>query len=233
MRNLPVSCLMLLGLLLSTAASGQNYRNRHPFDFKKFNLGFQMGFTSNSYNLKEQVNVVEDGVRLRYIEVVPRPGLTLGMIANANLHKQVALRSVVGISLEERNFNFFFAGREADSPVDRKIEAAYLTLPLMLQWKTPYHRAVRYYVLTGGQWGINLVSNKRVLDDKNLLKINNQDLALVFGFGMNLYGERIKLSPEIKYTLGMVNIFRPEFTSHAAAIRRLTTQVITLSVNFE
>jgi len=218
---------LLLGL--AQPAVAQSYGNRHPFDFKRFNLGFLMGMTYNSYNLKEQINIEEDGIMLHRIELVPRYGLNLGMITNANLSRRLSLRFVPTISLEQRDFRYYFS----DGPQMRKIEASYLNLPVMLQLKTDYYRRTRVYVLTGGQIGFNLASNKRVRDDLTLLKITNQDLSLTFGFGVTLYGDRIKLSPEILYTMGMVNIYEPLYTTHAEAISSLMSQVIAININFE
>ena len=224
------SMTALLLLIASVDVSAQIYRNGHPFDAKPFNLGFLMGFTYNSYNLKEQIHITEGGRTLDNIELVNKPGLNIGMIANLNLTQQLALRSVVNISLEQRDFNFYFADGTTEV---RKIEAAYLNVPLMLQIKTGYYRSSRVYVLTGGQWGVNLSSDKKVRDDPRLLKINRQDFSLVFGFGINLYGDRLKLSPEIVYKMGLFNIYEPEFTSHAEAIQSLSSQVISLNINFE
>lgn len=222
-------CVSLILISLSLAW-GQNYRNGHPFDFKRFNLGFQMGLTYNSYNLKEQISIEEQGVLLNRIELVPKVGINFGMISNLKLNKQVSLRSVVTISLEQRDFDYFF---HRDSTVVRKVEAAYLNVPMLLQIKTKYYRATRFYVLTGPQWGINLSSNKKVRDDPNLLKIKQSDFSWSFGFGWNIYGDKIKLSPEILYTVGLFNIYEPEFTSHANAIGNLTSQVLSFNINFE
>ena len=189
-----------------------------------------MGLNYNAYNLKEQINICEDNICLSEIEVVPKLGLNLGMISNLRIHDQVSIRFVPSVSLEQRDFNYFF---QRDSTVLRKIEASYFNLPLMMQWKSKYWRRTRIYVLTGAQLGINLNSNKKVRDDPNLLKITTQDLSAVFGFGLNLYGDRVKLSPEIKYSLGLFNIYVPESTSHANAIARLSSQVITININFE
>ncbi len=213
----------------------QNYRNAHPFDFKRFNLGFLMGFTYNSYNLKEQINIEENGSLLSRIELVPRPGMNLGMITNFKLNNQVALRFIPTISLEQRDFRYYFDPPSMPDQAfeTRKIEAAYLDMPLMFQLKTSYYGQTRFYVLVGGKLGVNLASNKRVRDDPKLLKITTADYGLVFGFGANLYGDRIKLSPEIVYKMGLPNIFVPEFTTHAEAISSLTSQVIAINFNFE
>jgi hypothetical protein len=225
--------LFLLAIILPFSAQAQ-IGTRHQFDFKKFNLGFLMGLNINHYNLKEQVDVVERGVLLREIEKVPKPGLSFGMIANYNLHDQIALRSVMTISLEQRDFLFHFANKEGlDSTQVRKIESAYLNVPVMFQLKSKYWAPTRMYVLAGGQFGWNMQSSKKVRDDKNLLKITNYDLGLVFGFGWNLYGDRIKLSPEIRYSVGLMDIFVPEYTTHAGAISRLSSQVLTFNINFE
>ncbi|MEM7655074.1 MAG: porin family protein [Bacteroidota bacterium] len=217
-------------IFLVSQSFGQSYGNSHPFDFKKFNLGFLMGLTYNGYNLKEQINVVDDGIVLNRITKVPKYGINLGIISNYNFAKQVNLRFVPTISLEQRDFNYLFAN---DSLVVRKIEASYLNLPIMFQFKTKYYKAVRMYVLAGGQIGFNLSSNKKVINDDNLLKISTHDISLNFGFGFNLYGDRIKLSPEIMYSLGVINIYQPEHTSHAYAIQRLSSQVISFNINFE
>lgn len=226
-------------VLIQSPAIGQNYLNGHPFDLKKFNLGFLIGLNYNRYNVKEQINVTDqrDPRILKQIELVPQAGLTLGMITNFNIAKAFSLRFIPAISLEQRNFNYYFEGATENSPIveERKIEASYLNLPLLLQYKSRYRNAMRLYILTGPQLGFNLASNKKVRDDPTLLKIKSQDVSIVFGLGLNIYGDRIKLSPEIRYSAGISNIYvnDPDITTHAGAIGKLFSQVLSLNVNFE
>ncbi|MEM6763291.1 MAG: porin family protein [Bacteroidota bacterium] len=207
----------------------QSY-GRHPFDAKNFNLGFLMGLNLNSYNLKEQTQVEDEGKILERLELINRPGLTLGMIANFNISSQLSLRIIPSVSLEQRDFTYTFSDGEVQ---DRKIEASYFNVPVLLQLKSKYYEATRIYVLGGFQFGVNLASNEKVRNDPLLLKIRNEDLSVVIGTGINLYGDRIKLSPEIRYSIGLLNVYEPLYTSHANAIQRLFSQVITLNVNFE
>lgn len=234
MNRLIVSIILLIGVISSSTA--QTY-GKHPFDSKKFHLGFQMGLNWNGYNLKEQIQVYDQGVLLDGIEVIPRWGMSFGMITNFNLKDYAALRIVPGISLEQRDFNYNFidAVEPVDSvaPINRRIEAAYFNLPVMMQWRTKYWERQRLYVLTGAQIGLNLQSDKQVLDDPNRLKINTQDMSLVIGLGWNLYGDRLKLSPEIRYSFGLFDIYEPTNTTHAEAISLLYSQVLTFSINFE
>lgn len=224
---------IVLPILITLMLQGFSQHYTHPFDSKKkrFNLGFMMGLNYNTYNLKEQINIEDErGVVLEQIELAPKYGLSLGMISNYNLSDQISLRFIPTVSLEQRDFIYSFAN---DSLVDRKIEASYFNMPVMFQFKTKYWKRTRVYVLTGAQLGVNLAGSKKVRDDPNLLKITDTDFSLIFGAGLNLYGDRIKLSPEIRYSLGMVNIYVPESTSHANAIEKLMSQVLTIIVNFE
>ncbi|MDP5172237.1 MAG: PorT family protein [Bacteroidia bacterium] len=234
MNRLIVLLLLLFGLVSS--GHTQTY-GKHPFDSKKFHLGFQMGLNWNGYNLKEQIRIYESGVWLDEVTVIPRWGMSFAMISNFNIKDYLAIRIIPGISLEQRDFNFYFEDSygpvDTVGPIARNIEAAYLNVPVLFQWRTKYWNRSRLYVLTGAQIGINLQSDKKVIDDPNKLKINTQDLSLVIGTGLNLYGDRLKLSPEIRYSFGLTNIYQPENTTHAAAISALFSQVLTLSINFE
>lgn len=223
-------------IIFSTPSFGQGF-GKHPHDFNDFNLGFLIGLTSNSYNLKQAVNIYDriDGqnVFLRNIELQNRPGLKLGLITNYNITKQLALRFIPAVSLEQRDFIFNFREEDGITPTLRSVNTSYLDLPLFLQIKTQYYKRFRVYFLTGPQFSINFSNTKKVQNDPNLLKIQSQDISWTIGWGMQLYGERLKLSPEIRYSVGLTNIFVPEFTSHAQAISQIFTQQLVLCINFE
>lgn len=219
--------------LLSTVLFAQNYRDRHPFDFKRFNLGLQIGLTYNDYNLNEQINVANGLDTLRRISLQTKPGIDFGMIANMNLGRQISLRAVPSISLEQRDIYYNIDGPEGPKSQTRKIDPAYFNLPVMIQWKTSYWRRLRFYTLTGGQISVNMVRTEKVQDDPNLIKLTRYDAALVFGFGINMYGDKVKFSPEIRYKLGLTNVYVPDNTTFATAISRLSSQVISLNFNFE
>ncbi len=225
---------LIVLLLIPEFAQGQGYGRRHPFDFKKFNLGFLMGLSYNTYNLKQQVNIRDGGILLKRIQMINNPGINLGMITNLNVADQLALRFVPMVSLEQRDFDYLFSDRNGlDSLVNRRIESSYLNLPVMFQFRTKYYKKYRVYLLAGFQVGLNLGSNKKVRNDPNLLKIASQDFSIVLGTGMLLYGDRLKLSPEIRYSFGLTNLYVPEFTSHASAISQLFSQVLVINFNFE
>jgi hypothetical protein len=83
------------------------------------------------------------------------------------------------------------------------------------------------------QIGWNMISDKKVRNDYSLLKVKTQDIALTVGAGIILYGDRIKMTPEIRYTTGISSIYEPAFTHHSQAITYLISQTLTLCINFE
>ncbi len=220
-----------MSCLACSTSQAQRF-GKHEFDYKLFNLGFQIGLNYSTYNLEEDILVSSPGFTtvVENIEMNPQPGIRLSIITNLNIHNNFALRFIPGVSLEQRNFKFYF---DTGLVEDRKVEATYLYLPLLLQFKSDYYNRTRFYIVGGGQMGINFASNKRVRDDPGLLKINKQDLSIVVGLGFTLYGDKIKLSPELTYSFGLSNIYEPKFTTHAEAIQSLKSQVLALIINFE
>ncbi len=231
--NQPLICLLLVIVLGNTQAVKAQYYGNHPYDAPFFNLGYTLGLSYNALNLKEQINVCDRGACLNRIEPIPRLGLNFGLITNFDLHPFINLRAIPTVSLEQRDFEYQFRGVSRDSAVERTIEAAYLNIPVLLMIRAKYWQEKRFYVLTGPQFGINFASNKRVQDNLNLLKITTFDFSLVFGAGLNFYGDRRKVSPEIRYAMGLRNIYVPEFTSHATAISLLYSQQLSFIINFE
>ena len=225
---------LIVGILFcaSLGLKGQKNTNMHPSDLDKFNLGFLMGINYNTYIMDEEINVRDEmeGTIARNVELIPRYGLSLGIITNFRITNNLSLRIIPAVSLEQRNIDFHIEGEPVSN---RQIEATYFNVPVTLQFKSNYYNRMRVYLVGGGQFGVNFASNKKVRDDPNLLKIQKQDISLVVGAGITLYGETIKLSPEIRYSVGLSNIYVPEFTNHANAINSLMSQVISLNFNFE
>lgn len=209
------------------------YYGNHPYDAKFFNLGYTLGLSYNALNLKEQIDVCDRGVCLNRIEPIPRMGLNFGLITNFDLHPFINLRVIPTVSLEQRDFDYHFRRAGPDSVVLRTIEASYFNLPILLMIRAKYWNEKRFYIVTGPQLGINFASNRKVQDNLNLLKITTFDYSLVFGAGLNYYGDRTKVSTEIRYAMGLRNIYVPENTSHATAISLLYSQQLSFIVNFE
>lgn len=204
--------------------------NKH-YDWRKFNLGFTMGM--NYSMVRMDYADLENNPRrpgLKDIVVKPIPGINLGMISNLRIVDMLDLRFIPSVSLQQRNFNYKL---NKDSTFLRRLEAAYLDLPLLIKFKSQFWRNHRVYVMGGGKFSWNLSSDKKVKDDPDILKTDKYDHSVVVAFGVDIYGDRVKLSPEISYAFGLPNIYNAENTSYGNNILRIRTHMLLFSLNFE
>ena len=207
----------------------------HPFDLRPFNLGFYMGTHYGTYDATTFAPLTQGSSRLKEVRLVGKPGINLGLITNLNLGDNFDFRFVPSVSLEQRDFEFRFFSQTplVDSVVIKKVEASNLNLPFMVKFKSNYYKRVRVYCVGGIQASVNMASTKKVKNDPNLLKTQSLDIAGVAAVGVDLYGERLKLSPEIRFTHGINNLYIPKNVTFANAIGDFRSQALIFSLNFE
>lgn len=205
----------------------------HHFDLRNFNMGFQMGYNHCSYKVKELGSVVDDGIILDHIEPHDQPGINLGMIVNLNLLNNLNIRMIPAVSLEARTFTFYYQNHPKFQSEVKQIEAACFDFPLLFQFRSNYYKRTRLYVETGPMYSLNVQNNKKLADDNTKLKVKGSTFNWVVGVGLNLYGERIKLTPELRYSIALNDEYSPRNTLHANAIQSLFRQVIALNILFE
>ncbi len=207
----------------------QGQTNYHLYDIRKFNLGFAMGGVLSDVRFQRLYFVPGSGKYVRGIKAKPIVGITLGMVTNTKLARLWDLRFIPSVSLQQRNFNFQYP----DSVITRKLEASYLDLPVGLKFKSDVYNDMRVYMYSGVKFSINLMSDKKVKSDPNLIRIDRTDWSWELALGIDLYGARVKLSPEIKYSIGLKNVYIPETAETPQPDYALTTQSLTLSLYFE
>lgn len=201
------------------------------YDLRAFNLGFSMGANYSQVKIAYGNLAYADSGNHTPSQVLVEgiPGINLGLILNKKLHKYFDLRSVISVSLQQRNIFF----RVGDSLYKRRLEASYLYVPLLLKYKSQFYKGYRVYVIGGLQLGINLMSDKRVRDNPDLIRTERLDAQWVAGVGIDLYLDKVKLTPELSYSLGTRNIYDPTGTRYGYVIRSLHMQTLTLNIQFE
>lgn len=201
------------------------------YDLRTFNLGFSMGVNYSQLKIEYGNLAYADSGRNAPSQVLVEgiPGINLGLILNKKLHKYFDLRSIISVSLQQRNIFF----RVGDSLFKRRLEASYLYVPLLLKYKSQFYKGYRVYVIGGLQLGINLMSDKRVRENPDLIRTERLDGQWVAGVGIDLYLDKVKLTPELSYTLGTRNIYDPTGTRYGYVIRSLHMQTLTLNIQFE
>jgi hypothetical protein len=229
--------IFVTSLLLLVAALTLQAQTTHYFDQRPFNLGFTMGLGVASYDMSSQTNQVDPstGRVVTRVDMIPKPGIYLGLITNMKLADHWDVRFMPSVSLEERDFLFYFDSTttNTDPVIRKKIESSNLNLPLTVKFKSDYYKNTRVWIQFGIQPSFNLASSKKVRNDPDLLKTQSFDLAYVASVGIDLYGEKLKLSPELRFTRGIGNIYVPDRTRYPRAIIDLFSQLLVFNINFE
>lgn len=201
------------------------------YDLRSFNLGFNIGANYSQVKIKyhqlDYNNPQSTAPQMVRVEGVP--GINLGLIMNKKLHKYFDLRSVLSVSLQQRNILFELR----DTVLKRRLEASYLYVPLLLKYKSQFYKGYRVYIMGGGQMGINLASDKRTRDNPEIIRTERVDFQWVAAVGMDLYLDKVKLSPELLYSLGIRDIYDPTGTRFGYVIRSLHMQTLTFNLHFE
>ncbi len=215
----------IIGLCAFFIATAQNYH--HYYDIRKFNLGFAMGV--NISEVRFQRLYYQGNKPLIAVYTKKIPGINLGMVTNTKLNKRFDLRFIPTVSLQQRNFKF----RLIDSTFTRKLEAAYLDLPVGIRFNSDVWANFGAYLYSGFKFSINLMSDKRVRSDPTLIRIDRTDFAWEIAFGLRIYRDKVKLSPEIKYAIGLKNIYIPELEERPKPEYAITTQALMINLYFE
>ncbi|MDZ7846019.1 MAG: hypothetical protein U5L96_04235 [Owenweeksia sp.] len=105
-------------------------------------------------------------------------------------------------------------------------------MPLTLKWKSERVNNYRLYVLGGAKCNHDL-SSKADVDDDRIFKLQQNDLFYEFGFGIDIYFEFFKFSPQIVGSWGFADINVQDGTFYVEGINRLESRSIMMSFTFD
>ena len=89
-------------------------------------------------------------------------------------------------------------------------------------------------MLGGIKYSIDIASQDDIDDQGNqIVKLKKHDLMGEIGFGIDIYLEYFKFSPQIKLAYGLINLLSNDETIYTKSIKRLTTNGWILSFTFE
>lgn len=230
--------ILIILLFLCSLSSLSAQGNLLEIDNKPFRLGFFLGSNLMDLDVKPS-EVLQDG-KVYYAEVSQLvPGFTVGLITNLRLHRYFDLRFTPSLLLGERNLQF-----STYDPVtgawakDLKVDVFSLPvdLPLNVRYSAERFGNFRPFVQFGGGTYFDLGR-----DELSEVTLKLSDFYMSFGFGCDFYFTFFKLSPEVKFNFGMMNILSPKDPTsetvvnlkYTNAISELLSRIVVFSLNIE
>lgn len=219
-------------LLIALGFSVQAQQLNPLYDRKPIRFGFGiMGNTAKlKYTLKDN-NLNYDS--LKTIESAYYPGFGLGGLVNFRLADHWDVRTMLNIQFARRDMNYAFKGN--DNVKIAEMEATYMEVPLTFEYKSERHKNVRLYVLAGATYRFDFTSDVDTdrSDTKPILALYPNTFSYDIGFGLDIYYEYFKFSPEIKLSNGIGNQKVPDNFIYASSVERVSPKLLQFSLIFQ
>ena len=157
------------------------------------------------------------------------PGFNIGFVLNKKITDYVDLRFLPGVGFYSRKITFT---DQEGAQTEQEFGITAAEFPLLVKLKSNRRKNVRMYVVGGVKAGIN-VGNKRKGDAASELEISDNDLAIEYGVGLDLFYPFFKFAPELRFSNGLTNLRAPGNNVAAKSLDRVSTNTVTLYLFFE
>ncbi len=226
----------LLLILASGNIQGQQHTLQHrPYaDHRLYHLGFTIGLHTQDLTLF-QSGFTNDNGEVWFSEIPTySPGFTVGIIGDIYLNRVMNLRAIPSLYLGDKKM--VFREQSTGEQYATRIRNNYIILPLHLKISADRINNYRPYVIMGGYGSVELASTK----NKAVL-VKPYDAGVEFGVGCDFYLPFFKLTPELKFSFGLVDILEKErndlkeeeLRKYTRSLSKTVQRMITLSFHFE
>lgn len=234
--------LLLCCLIAAQTATAQNWGG--GVDDDNVHFGFTFQYLSSEFKILKkntwQSPFEENGVpvsgKLKSVYSESSPGFGIGFVINQRLGENADVRLTPTLVFNDRLAYYEFEGAEA--LLQKKVQSTMVDFPLGIKLKSDRRNNFRAYIIGGAKYSMDIASKKRSNDDsfgamEKFLKNKKNFLSYEAGFGMDLYFEYFKMSPEIKLSYSLNSVLKDDPSPYSAPIDKLMLRHVTFSLFFE
>ena len=230
-RKIGITFLFLFGLSLALMAQRSLPQNIPGFDKKLFRFGYSVGINWMGFTLDP---TSRDSFQL---DVKQHPGININLITSLNLTKYLDLRCTPGIQFSQRDVKVTDKSGTRDI-WDAKVESVYFEIPFLLKYRSERVNNYAPFLITGIAPKFDLTGGE--IENWKPVKrlVKSFDIFPELGVGVDFYTEKVKVVTELKFSVGILNVFRSpsddlEYELYTNGVERLMTKMIILSVQIQ
>jgi hypothetical protein len=235
----------LLALALfggNTAAAQQkiNSLNKPGYDDRPVHYGFYLAVPFTKYNLQHSQEYADQLANGGDDAVNPKTdiGFYTGLVLNVRLAEYLDARFVPGVGFYGRTLvfdNVETTTLETVESMKETVSNTMIELPVLLKYKAKRRSNIRPYIVAGVKPSIDLgKGNNGATRDEISLEVEDFDLALEYGIGIDMFYPYFKFAPELRFSHGLVNQHKPLSNSeYSKYIQKLTNHNVSLIFFFE
>ena len=228
---------LLLCLSATMSVSGQRVLNRsanpnfNKFQQKPFYYGITLGYNSSFFNVNRSKDFLNNN-QFDVVESIDGPGFNIGVIGNLKIGQYFDLRSLINFSFSSRTMTYRLAN--SDLLEMESLSSTFVEVPFLLRFKSAPYKDKRVFVITGFKYAYDASNKSNVATDDFQLNLSPHDFQYEIGAGVQFFLPFFILSPEIKFSQGLGNIFiYNQDDTRSRIIDRILSRSITFSLNFE
>ncbi len=225
----------------NTSAQAAKQVNLPRYDRASFQFGFMLGTNTGDMIIEKVANF--HYIDTAYsIESVSQTGLNLGIVITKQFGRFFDLRFTPTLSFTQRNLGYVLKYADTsgkalyiNNNVTKQLESTYLEFPLDIKFKSRRLNNFRTYVLAGGKYAIDMVSQAAVQSkDKEIVKLNRIDYGYQVGIGFDFFLEYFKFAMEAKMYTGIPNLLvQDNKYVFSNSVDKLYNKTFTISLYFE
>jgi hypothetical protein len=236
MKKIPQTIYLFVILFTPFVGTAQRGAPNLPdYDTKRFHFGFSLGLNYATFTIKPQSNL-NPFDSLLVVEPSGMAGFDIGIVTNMHLGRFFDIRFIPSLSLIDRKVNYKLEYRKNSIGVETQdIESVNLNFPLLVKFKSSRMSNVRFYVVSGAQYSIDLAtrSKKRNNTSDIYLKLYASDLQAQIGVGLDFYLQYFKFAIEVKMSYGTLNLLKNENNILTNSVQSLRSKTFHISFLFE
>lgn len=205
--------------------------NYYNFSKKDYYFGITLGYNSSGYRVTPNTSFIRND-SITVIESENGPGFNLGIVTNVEFGENFDVRFLLPtLSFAERRLFYQTPDKQ---PVTKKIESVFLEFPIHFRYKSAPYKDMRFFVVGGAKYSMDLASNSRARKADDLVKVVRNDFVVEYGVGFQIFFPYFILSPEIKFSHGLLNLHdRNPNLIYSSPIDKLFSRGFTISFHFE
>ena len=230
-----LTAIILLLSFLGNDCDAQRIKvkNLEKYDKQWIHFGFMLGINNTDFK-SERAGDFYRSDSVLHVEADGQPGFNLGIISDVRLGNNFNLRFVPDLAFSQRDLVYKMTTKVgATDVVIKKVESTFLTFPIELKFKSNRVNNYRFYVIGGFKYMLDLVSQAKVENSEELVKLRRNDYGYTVGVGMDLYLPLFKFAPEIKMFQGIPNVLIADPTVYSSSFSALKSRIFSISLTFE
>jgi hypothetical protein len=208
------------------------------YDERRFHFGFFLAINYGGFRARhsdyfaQQIRDSSNHDRFNSVNGVPSTGFTTGFIISMNISPLWELRFHPAVSFYQRAVNYTYADTSKKQSVELgQSTFSFIELPLLLKYKSVRRKNSRMFLTAGMKPGFEVGSKRKEISPEHL-RTTSLDLAVEYGFGLDLYYPLFKFSPEIRFSHGLMNMAYNDDNTYRQSLARLYTHTVTFYFNF-